>query len=210
MAVNRFSCPGCKTTLKITTPELVGKKIRCPKCGTITLVPGGEPHPAAKPEPKPEWKPEAQPEPEPAAATTPAMGEDEIANLLAGGDWEDAPQEPAAKATASAPAPAREEPAPVKEEMADDVILDEQLLQEEVIEEEIAPVEEEEEEEKPRKAAKPPAKKRGLNVVAILVVLIVLGYAGALTASMMGMLDPDLGPDMPFDQAKKILEAPRK
>src|ERR1700730_5817293 len=98
MAVNRFSCPGCQTTLKITTPELVGKKIRCPRCATITVVPGAEPPAQPKPEPKLE--------PAPAAAQISKTDEDEIAAMLAGSGWEDQPEEPPTKDVVAAPAAA--------------------------------------------------------------------------------------------------------
>jgi len=41
-AVVRFSCRACKKDLKIKA-ALAGKKARCPQCGTLTLIPQGQP-----------------------------------------------------------------------------------------------------------------------------------------------------------------------
>src|SRR5262249_11255296 len=61
MAVSRIRCPECDTVLKPAKPLPVGKKVKCPKCGTnFTVV---EEAPAAGAAPQ---KAEARPKPAPA------------------------------------------------------------------------------------------------------------------------------------------------
>jgi len=39
MSEIRFPCSGCGVTLRISNPELVGKKLKCPRCAAITVIP---------------------------------------------------------------------------------------------------------------------------------------------------------------------------
>src|SRR2546428_8720790 len=42
MAVAKIDCPECGATLKPAKPLRPGKKVRCPKCDNVFVVPGGE------------------------------------------------------------------------------------------------------------------------------------------------------------------------
>ena len=77
-----FKCPACNAPLKVSKPELVGKKIKCPKCAGIAPVPaaGAPPKapaaakPAAPAPPAPKAAaPKAASHPAPAPAETPAL-----------------------------------------------------------------------------------------------------------------------------------------
>ena len=39
MSEIRFPCSGCGVTLRITNPALAGKKLKCPKCAALTVIP---------------------------------------------------------------------------------------------------------------------------------------------------------------------------
>ena len=62
-----FQCKACQTKLRISKPELAGKKIRCPKCKTVVQVPG-DPTPKVSAAP-PVLKPAAEPKPTPQQVT---------------------------------------------------------------------------------------------------------------------------------------------
>src|SRR5207247_632211 len=42
MAVAKIDCPECGATLKPAKPLTPGKKVRCPKCDNVFVVPGAE------------------------------------------------------------------------------------------------------------------------------------------------------------------------
>src|SRR6266542_2472637 len=42
MAVAKIDCPECGATLKPAKPLTPGKKVRCPKCDHVFVVPGAE------------------------------------------------------------------------------------------------------------------------------------------------------------------------
>jgi hypothetical protein len=199
MALVRFHCSDCQTTLKVNDPTMVGKKIRCPKCSAISTVPA--PAVAAVPSPEPA-PPKPAPAPTPAAA---AAGTDDIETLF----FESLSAMESSEKPAPAPT-AEEEPAPAPVAKAPDepdAVIAEEPLEEwaqegvaapepsamfvdEVEEEPIrrpakVKVEEDEEDEDhpPRKPAKPLKKKRGIPFVAIVSVLLALVYLGALGAA---------------------------
>ena len=39
MSEIRFSCPECRTAMRTTNPAHAGKKVKCPKCGTMCTIP---------------------------------------------------------------------------------------------------------------------------------------------------------------------------
>jgi hypothetical protein len=61
MAVSRISCPECDAVLKPAKPLPVGKKVKCPRCGSNFTVTGEAPADGAAPR-----KAEARPKPAPA------------------------------------------------------------------------------------------------------------------------------------------------
>jgi DNA-directed RNA polymerase subunit RPC12/RpoP len=63
-----YPCPACGIRLKLTDPALIGKKIRCPKCSNVFLVP----QPGAAPPPTAPPAPAAPPPPAPARSPAPA------------------------------------------------------------------------------------------------------------------------------------------
>jgi hypothetical protein len=189
MAVNKFPCPGCRISLRITTPELVGKKIRCPKCGTTAVVPGpGLP---------------AAPKPEPAAVAAvtapPAPADDHDITSFFEDAVGEAPKAPAAPAadvvmdevveeyveTNVAPAPAEVAP----------LAHDEPGLIEEAVEDE----------DEPAKKPAPAKKKKSGKLVPLFVGLLVFGYVGALVASLLGLFDTPLPPPMSKEEALKVV-----
>src|SRR5438094_10492944 len=42
MAIAKIDCPECGATLKPAKPLTPGKKVRCPKCDNVFVVPGTE------------------------------------------------------------------------------------------------------------------------------------------------------------------------
>src|SRR5438034_5487153 len=61
MAVSRISCPECDAVLKPAKPVPVGKKVKCPRCGSTFTVTEEVPADGAAPR-----KAEARPKPAPA------------------------------------------------------------------------------------------------------------------------------------------------
>lgn len=90
-----ITCPHCKVTLKPKTPVPAGARIKCPKCQTAFVVPGGGAAPAAaapKQGPKSAVAKPAAPKPKPAP---PPEEEEEVAEAEAadGADDEAAAEE---------------------------------------------------------------------------------------------------------------------
>jgi predicted Zn finger-like uncharacterized protein len=75
MSEIRFSCPGCDATLRVSDPALAGKKVKCPKCGNITIIPA------------PDAKAPAVPPPVPAAAKAAVSGMADGSRVFA--QWSD-------------------------------------------------------------------------------------------------------------------------
>jgi hypothetical protein len=147
-----FKCTECGGALKTSNPNLVGKKIKCPKCGAAVPVP------AESDKGKGKVVPSIAPGPRPPAAAGP-------------------------KAGASTKPSAPKRPAPASEwEDAEAPVLPTPKAKKPGAEEDWG------EEEAP--AAKKPAtkskKKGGIDLVAILVLLLLAGYA---TAVVLFMLD---------------------
>jgi hypothetical protein len=74
----RFPCSGCGVTLKVTNPALAGKKLKCPKCAALTVIPAPAPdgdapaQPVAKPTSPVAARPKAAaPAPSPVKAAKP-------------------------------------------------------------------------------------------------------------------------------------------
>jgi hypothetical protein len=44
MPVSKLTCPNCEVVLRPSKPLKPGKKVNCPKCGTLFVVPGEEMH----------------------------------------------------------------------------------------------------------------------------------------------------------------------
>ncbi len=79
-----ITCPHCNVTLKPKTPVPAGTRIKCPKCQTAFVVPGGGAAPAAvapKPGPKSAVAKPAAPKPKP--APPPPEEEEEVAEAEA-------------------------------------------------------------------------------------------------------------------------------
>ena len=45
----KFNCLGCGASLRIGNPDLAGKKIKCPKCAAINIIPMSSSKSAAAP-----------------------------------------------------------------------------------------------------------------------------------------------------------------
>jgi hypothetical protein len=165
MPVIRFLCPSCGVTLQLDHPAPEGKKMRCPRCKTVSPVQAARPVPpprpaapakAVPPPPPPKAPPAAAPKPPP-----PPVEEEEFDPIL-----EDEPEPEEAL-----PAPP---PSPIK--------ADERGVTEAAPPPRGAP--------QPFRDAPPPkGRKKGLDVVPILVGLVVCAYLGAATESFFGLFD---------------------
>ena len=74
MMVSRLKCPDCNAVLKTATPMPVGKKVKCPKCGTTFAAAADDDEAPTKAPPK--KKPEPA-RPAPAKPAKPAADDDE-------------------------------------------------------------------------------------------------------------------------------------
>ena len=116
-----FKCQECGGALKTSNPNLVGKKIKCPKCGAAVPVPAqsngspgaklkpGAPAPVGpKSKAAPAGKP-SKPKPAPPPASdwedeeSPPLPKPKAKKPVAKDDWDDEEEAPAAKKPAAKP-----------------------------------------------------------------------------------------------------------
>jgi WD domain, G-beta repeat len=196
MAPIRFACSNCQTTLKVSNPDLAGKKIKCPKCAAIATIPG-----TVAPQPAPEAPPARPAAPVPAGSAR-APNEDEMPDLLLS---QEKPTGPAPDKTGP---PAGEE---AEEGLREDLPPVRKPVRDEDDEEEDAPPRKrpkKDETRSPRKSAKPAAKKGGGRLAGIFALLVVLGYLGAVAAAKHGLFDAVPPPAMSEVEARSILGMP--
>jgi hypothetical protein len=71
MSVTRLTCPSCTTTLKLAAAVAPGKKVKCPKCANVFVVPAAEADTEVQPPPARPSAPPAKTAPKPRAAVPP-------------------------------------------------------------------------------------------------------------------------------------------